>query len=99
WYDEIEFIGFPVSGSLFDLAKSTFRGHVHAHEMKQVQGKVVRMVGDLVAEKSVRTKDQKLMKFGTFLDSKGQFFDTVHFPLALQNYPLRGTGLYLIEGK
>ncbi|RKO68289.1 hypothetical protein D7322_28000 [Sphingobacterium puteale] len=26
-------------------------------------------------------------------------FDTVHFPQSLANYPLRGAGIYLIEGK
>lgn len=39
------------------------------------------------------------MKFGTFIDVNGDFIDTVHFPQSLQKSPLRGNGLYLIEGK
>lgn len=39
------------------------------------------------------------MKFGTFLDVNGDFIDTVHFPQSLKRYPIRGKGLYLIEGK
>ncbi|KKX48138.1 hypothetical protein [Sphingobacterium sp. IITKGP-BTPF85] len=62
-------------------------------------GRTVRMVGDFVAEKFVKTKRGELMKFGTFLDIEGKFFDTVHFPPTLAQYPLRGAGIYLIEGK
>jgi DNA polymerase-3 subunit alpha len=29
----------------------------------------------------------------------GEFFDTVHFPDSLKNYPFRGYGIYLILGK
>ena len=57
------------------------------------------MVGDFVSEKFVRTKRGDLMKFGTFIDVSGAFFDTAHFPQTLAQFPLRGAGLYLIEGK
>lgn len=99
YYDEMELIGFGVSGTLFDLARSDFRGAVMAQDLLSVVGQTVRMVGDYVAEKTVRTKRGELMKFGTFFDVKGTFFDTVHFPPSLQGFPLRGPGLYLIEGK
>lgn len=99
YYDEMELIGFTVSGSLFDLAKSDYRGEVRASELSAFAGQTIRMVGDFVAEKYVKTKRGELMKFGTFLDSEGVFFDTVHFPQSLVQYPLRGAGLYLIEGK
>ncbi|TDQ79772.1 DNA polymerase III subunit alpha [Sphingobacterium yanglingense] len=99
YYDEIELIGFGVSGSLFDLARSDYRGDVKAAQLMAHEGKTIRMVGDFVAEKYVRTKNDKLMKFGTFLDMDGDFFDTVHFPPSLAKSPLRGNGLYLIEGK
>ncbi len=39
------------------------------------------------------------MKFGTFYDVNGDFFDTVHFPPSLASYPLNGSGVYLILGK
>ncbi|SEK17967.1 DNA polymerase-3 subunit alpha [Parapedobacter koreensis] len=98
-YDELELIGFPVSGSLFDLAKSTYRGEAGAVDLLQHKGKTIRMVGDFVMDKTLKTKRGDAMKFGTFLDKDGVFFDTVHFPQTLGHYPLRGAGLYLIEGK
>ena len=39
------------------------------------------------------------MNFGTWLDREGQFFDTVHFPQALEKYPFKGSGVYEIQGK
>jgi len=98
-YDEIELIGFPISESMFDLAKSNFRGEVLARDLHLHEGQTVRMVGDFIADKTVRTKNGTLMKFGTFLDAQGDFFDTVHFPPSLKSFPLRGNGLYLILGK
>lgn len=99
FYDEIELLGFPISGTLFDLAKSSYKSDVFAHNLSEHVGKTVRMIGEMVCEKPVRTKRNEIMKFGTFLDSNGDFFDTVHFPPSLIHYPLRGDGLYLIEGK
>lgn len=98
-YDEIELIGFPVSASMFDLARSEFRGDALAKELQEHEGKTIRMVGDFVCDKHVTTKTRQHMKFGTFFDSEGDFFDTVHFPQSLTKYPLRGNGLYLLEGK
>jgi len=98
-YDEIELIGFTVSATMFELAKSSFRGDMPADALANHEGKIVRMVGDFVCDKYVQTKNGKVMKFGTFLDSNGQFFDTVHFPPSLAKYPLYGNGLYLVEGK
>jgi len=99
YYDEIELIGFCVTGTLFDLVKSDFRGDVPANELCHYEGKILRMVGDFVCEKFVKTKRGDLMKFGTFLDSQGKFFDTVHFPQTLTKFPLRGRGFILLRGK
>ena len=98
-YDEIELLGFPISDNLFALAKSRYRGEVTARSLAGYQGKMVRIVAHLVTWKTVSTKHKSIMKFGTFLDSNGDFIDTVHFPQSLNRYPLRGKGLYLIEGK
>ena len=98
-YDEIELIGFPVSGSMFDMAKSAFRGDVSAMELSNYKGKIVRIVGDFVCDKHVQTKNGQVMKFATFFDVNGEFFDTVHFPPSLKQYPLYGEGVYLVMGK
>ena len=98
-YDELELLGFAVSGTLFDLARSAYRGDVMASALAQHGGHTVRMVGDFVLDKALKTKRGDLMKLGTFLDAHGNFFDTVHFPQTLRQYPLRSAGLYLLEGK
>jgi DNA-directed DNA polymerase III PolC len=98
-YDEIEFLGFPVSMSAFDLLKNSFRGEIMAEDMLKNKGKKVRMVGNLVTIKNVKTVNREWMHFGAFLDAKGEFFDTVHFPRSLKDYPFRGYGVYLILGK
>ncbi|MCZ2394269.1 MAG: DNA polymerase III subunit alpha [Chitinophagales bacterium] len=98
-YDEIQYLGFPVSGSLFDLAKSTYRGNVKVEKLKAYQGQTVRIVAQLLTWKTIRTSKGSLMKFGTFCDADGHYFETVHFSKSIQSYPLKGKGLYLIEGK
>ncbi|MCX2429890.1 DNA polymerase III subunit alpha [Pedobacter sp. GR22-10] len=98
-YDEIELMGFPVSGTMFDIIKTDFRGDTTALQLKQFVGQTIRMVGDFVCDKYVRTKNGQIMKFGTFTDVGGDFFDTVHFPPSLKQYPLYGRGVYLILGK
>ncbi len=98
-YDEIELLGFPVSISLFELLQTSFRGEVMAREMIQYLDKKVRMVGRMVTIKYVRTTKKEIMHFGTFIDCTGNFFDTVHFPDSLKNFPFKGPGIYLILGK
>ena len=47
----------------------------------------------------LRTVNKEWMHFGTFIDITGHFFDTVHFPDSVKNYPFRGDGIYLVLGK
>ncbi len=95
----MELLGFPVTLSWFDMLVTSFRGEVLAREMLQHVGRKVRMAGLLVHVKDVRTVRGEWMHFGTWLDVEGEFFDTVHFPATLKQYPFRGPGVYLILGK
>jgi hypothetical protein len=70
-----------------------------AREMMNSLGRKVRMLGLLVTIKYVRTVRKEWMHFGTFIDFEGQFFDTVHFPRAVEKYPFGGEGVYLVMGK
>jgi len=99
YYDEMELFGFCVTGTLFDLAKSPYRGNVDTTQLLAHEGEIIRIVGDFICEKHVRIRRGGIMKYGTFLDVNGKFFDTVHFPPSLARFPLLGPGLYLIEGK
>ncbi len=98
-YDEFELLGFPVSITKFDLLQTRYRGDTFANELSAKTGRIIRMVGDLVAIKYVQTVKKEIMHFGTFLDVHGEFFDTVHFPDSLKKYPFTGYGVYLLEGK
>jgi len=98
-YDEFELLGFPVTMSWFDLLQTGFRGEILANDLVDYVGKTVRMVGLLVAIKYVSTSKRELMNFGSFLDHTGEFFETVHFPSSLKNWPFSGNGVYLILGK
>jgi len=98
-YDEMELLGFSVSIPAFELLQTGFRGEVMARQMLQQLGHKVRMVGNMVTIKYVRTKHKQWMHFGCFLDSEGEFFDVVNFPDSLKRYPYKGQGVYLIYGQ
>ncbi|NCA87264.1 MAG: DNA polymerase III subunit alpha, partial [Clostridia bacterium] len=98
-YDEIELIVFPVTITYFDLLKTNFRGEIKAREMLIHVGKTVRMLGQLVTRKYVKTVRGEIMHFGTFIDDEGEFFETTHFPNSLKNYNFQGYGVYLILGR
>ena len=98
-YDEIELLNFPVSHSLFDLLETKYRGDIQAKELYSNIGKTVRILGNLVTIKNVRTIKKEWMHFGCFIDTDGDFFDVVNFPDSLKKYPYRGKGIYLVQGK
>jgi DNA polymerase III alpha subunit len=98
-YDEMELIGFPVSISWFDILQTSFRGEIMSIEMKENLGRRCRMLGVLLTIKPVRTKKNELMYFASFMDVAGHFFEAVHFPQSLKQYPFRGNGTYLLFGK
>lgn len=98
-YDELELLDFPVTLTEFDLLKTEFRGDCGAADLNRYVGQTVRLVGNYIAHKNLRTPKGGAMAFGTFTDANGHFFDTVHFPPALQAWPFRGWGAYLLLGK
>ena len=98
-YDELELLGFPVTMTFFDLLQTRWRSPVHARNLAEYDGQTVKMLGLLVTIKYVRTTKADIMHFGCFLDPYGEFFDTVHFPDSLREYPFKGRGVYLLLGK
>ncbi len=81
------------------MLQTKFRGEVRAMEMSKHTGHSVRMLGLLVNIKYVRTKRKEMMHFATFLDDRGEMFDTTHFPNISKQYPFCGHGIYLLRGK
>jgi DNA-directed DNA polymerase III PolC len=98
-YHELEILGFPLSMSLFEMLETDYRGEINANDMVNHIGQTVKMVGLFVCDKTVPTKTNKTMWFGTFLDAEGNFFDTTHFPNTTAGYPFRGAGCYVMRGK
>ncbi len=98
-YDEIELLGFPVTLSFFSLLQTEWKSNIHAGSLAQYEGKTIKLLGLLVTIKYVRTAKAEVMHFGCFIDSFGEFFDTVHFPDSLREYPFKGRGVYLLLGK
>lgn len=97
-FDEIELLGFPL-GDPFRLLATKNYGDTSAHNLYTKAGSNVAIVGYLVTTKDTRTKRGQAMHFGTFYDSEGQVFDTVHFPDVASKFPFRGRGFYQINGK
>lgn len=97
-FDEIEILGFPLC-SPFELLDDPLEGTIHSEQMKACKGKKVTMTGYLITTKDVRTINDKRMHFGTFLDYKGKYFDSIHFPASAAKYPFLGAGFYRMKGK
>ncbi|RLD64101.1 MAG: DNA polymerase III subunit alpha [Bacteroidetes bacterium] len=98
-YDEVELLGFPLTYSHFDMLKTKFRGAIMTKQLNSNVGRFVRMLGQLVTIKYVKTIRKDYMHFATFLDFEGNLFDSVHFPDSLKAYPFQGNGVYLMYGK
>ncbi|MFB6258645.1 MAG: DNA polymerase III subunit alpha, partial [Flavobacteriales bacterium] len=97
-FEEWEILGFPLC-SPFELLRTEHRGDVMAWRLVEYEGQRVRIMGIFVSFKPVRTVRKERMGFGAWQDPEGTFFDTTHFPDELRQYPLRGEGCYLIQGK
>ncbi len=96
--DEIEILGFPLC-SPFALLIEVPASNLNVEELIMYVNKNISITGYYVTHKVTRTVTGKDMAFGTFLDSKGYFFDTTHFPSTLEKYRFTGKGCYLIKGK
>ncbi len=97
-YDEIELLEFPLC-SPFDLLRDNQESDLLAKHLRKLENKRIIILGYMVTPKFTRTVKNEVMCFGTFLDMKGEFIDTVHFPNELKRFPFRGIGVYSIVGK
>ena len=97
-FDELELLGFALCNPFLLLTTET-TGNLRARHLEKLEGKFIVIEGYLITIKKTKTKQGKLMHFGTFLDRDGDFIDTVHFPPIAAKYPFRGKGIYKITGK
>ncbi len=97
-YDQIELLGFALCNP-FDLLKNTPETTLLARDLPNHLGQQITLYGYLVTVKETKTVKGDRMNFGTFLDQKGFFVDTTHFPPVAKAYPFRGRGIYKIVGR
>lgn len=92
-FDQWEILGFPLC-SPYDLVSDLPQTLLNA-DLAYDRGDIL---GYLVTLKPTRTKAGDRMYFGYFVDVRGEFFDTVHFPADLKKYSFRGNGVYWMQG-
>ncbi|MDG5800191.1 DNA polymerase III subunit alpha [Marinilabiliaceae bacterium ANBcel2] len=97
-WDEILLLGFPITLNMFEILTTSYRGDIKASQMGSNCGQTLKMAGELITVKYVKTVNYKVMYFATFLDDCGEFFDAVIFPDIAKTNPLKGKGVYLIKG-
>lgn len=98
YYDDVELLGFPVADPFILVEEGAETGCVPARELSGLVGHTVTVLGYHVTHKPVRTIKGETMCFGTFLDSRKDWIDTVHFPQVYAAFGLR-SGFYRITGK
>jgi error-prone DNA polymerase len=78
---ELELFGFPLSGHPLEFFKDVVAGrsHLPARDLAQHVGKHVTLLGWMVTEKIVSTKQGEPMEFVTFEDQTG-LYDATFFP-------------------
>ncbi|MFN2428975.1 MAG: DNA polymerase III subunit alpha, partial [Cryomorphaceae bacterium] len=69
-----------------------------ASDLAKYIGKKVCIYGYLVTRKDTSTTRGERMAFGNFVDFRGAFIDTVHFPQVVRDFPFRGRGVYKLIG-
>ena len=96
-YDQMELLGFPLC-NYFDLVNEELKAHILAKEMKDHVHREVLLYGKLVNTRFHKGSNGKLIRFCTFVDIKGSYFDTVHFHNTVDKYPIHGIGVYECKG-
>lgn len=97
-YDQMELLGFPLC-SYFALINETLQPHIKATEFQHYINKNVLLYGVLVNTRHHKTAQGKRIRFCTFVDEDGHYFDTVHFTKVVEKYLIHGHGVYACYGK
>lgn len=96
-FDQLELLGYPLCDP-FALTNEPMTNEICTKDLAQYLGRIVCMMGYLIATKNTSTSKGQYMNFGTFLDQQGHFIDTTHFPDVAARYPFTGRGVYRITG-
>ncbi|HKL02746.1 MAG TPA: hypothetical protein VJ911_03690, partial [Cryomorphaceae bacterium] len=96
-FDQIELLGFPLENP-FSLLAERPQSTILASDLINYIGSKVCIYGYLVTRKDTSTTKGERMAFGNFVDFRGAFIDTVHFPQVVRDFPFRGRGVYKLIG-
>jgi len=97
-FDEMELLDFPLSNP-FDLVSEDPHQYVYASDFANHLHQTITVLGYYITYKLVPTTSGRTMCFGTFVDARLDWIDTVHFPPSLEKYPMKGKGFYKMTGK
>lgn len=97
-YDQMELLGFSLY-DYFKLVQENFIENIKAKDMCLHINKTVVLYGVLVNTRFHKSSSGKLMRFCTFTDRDGDYFDTVHFSQVVEKFPINGWGVYACCGK
>ena len=97
-YDDLELFDFTLSNP-FDMLAEDISGCIDEQDMQKHKGRWVKMAGYLVTTKDLRAGNGEHMQFGTYWDQHGHTFYAIHFPDTARQSPLKGKGIYRLEGK
>ena len=97
-YDQMELLGFPLC-NYFELIDDVLLENIKAKDMDKHINKTVVLYGVLVNTRFHKGSNGKRMRFCTFTDKEGDYFDTVHFSKVVDTYPINGLGVYACCGK
>lgn len=96
-FDQWELLGFPLIDP-FKLLAEPPGDEPRAKDLPKMVGKRVSVSGYLVTARPTVTARGEVMGFGNFVDRRGDFIDTVHFPPVYRKFPFRGPGVYRVTG-
>ncbi|RLJ68616.1 helix-hairpin-helix protein, partial [Lacinutrix venerupis] len=97
-YDQMELLGFPLC-NYFDLVNEPLIESILVKDLKRNINKSVLLYGILVNTRFHTASNGKQLRFCTFTDREGSYFDTVHFTKVVDKYPINGLGVYSCYGK
>lgn len=96
-YDEVELLGFPLRDP-FMLVDDDPDNYIYATDIPKYKGQTITLLGYHITQKPVRTVKGETMSFGTFIDQRKDWIDTVHFPDVYRKAPPQA-GFFRIRGK
>jgi DNA polymerase-3 subunit alpha len=97
-FDQIELLGFTIHNVFELVLKEEGVDGILAEDLIKYTNKKIGIKGYLIQVKKTMTSKGEPMYFGTFIDQKGHWIDTIHFPKVARQFRFRGAGVYIIYG-